>query len=450
MWGVIRIAFRNTRRQAKRAVLLGGAIAFGVMIITLLNAFTSGAVGNIKNNFSYVVGGHIFVMGTELTESRREVDRIGDDHVLRAALDVNDPRIISVHRRSAAFGSLIFGSKTMSHQIEGVDFVQEENFRKGLQVRDGSVEDLTDPQLLILPAKAADRLGIQVGETLLVRLTSVTGQQNVGEFRVAAIVEDTASFGLAAAYTSLDYLNSLIGLEPGEYQLFNVFLADMNDIDAVAEEMYQALVDGGALVERPLAGMTSHQDLEDEGMAALGQMFGQVVEIIAEEPWEGTKFSITTLNEVMEPVVSAMNILDAVALGIFVILLVITGVGILNTFRMIIIERTREIGTMRAFGMQRATVRSIFLWEAAFISVGGGVAGLALAGIISFFISRMTFAGVPGLEFFLDNGHFTFAVTWLNLLVNMGIVLTMSLLAALLPANAAAKLEPAKALGSHY
>lgn len=185
-------------------------------------------------------------------------------------------------------------------------------------------------------------------------------------------------------------------------------------------------------------------------MAALGQMFGQVVEIIAEEPWEGTKFSITTLNEVMEPVVSAMNILDAVALGIFVILLVITGVGILNTFRMIIIERTREIGTMRAFGMQRATVRSIFLWEAAFISVGGGVAGLALAGIISFFISRMTFAGVPGLEFFLDNGHFTFAVTWLNLLVNMGIVLTMSLLAALLPANAAAKLEPAKALGSHY
>ena len=48
MWGVVRIAFRNTRRQARRSVLLGGAIAFGVMIITLVNAFTQGAVGNVE------------------------------------------------------------------------------------------------------------------------------------------------------------------------------------------------------------------------------------------------------------------------------------------------------------------------------------------------------------------------------------------------------------------
>lgn len=203
MWGVVRIAFRNTRRQARRSVLLGGAIAFGVMIITLVNAFTQGAVGNVRSNFSYAAGGHIFVTGTELTESRREVGRIGDDRPLRAAVDPSDPRIASVHRRSAAYGSLIFGARTVSQQIEGVDFAAEEHFRRGLQVREGSVEDLSDPQLLILPAKAADRLGIRVGESLLVRLQSVTGQQNVGEFRVVAIIKDTGSFGLSSAYTSL-------------------------------------------------------------------------------------------------------------------------------------------------------------------------------------------------------------------------------------------------------
>lgn len=449
MRGIVRIAFRNTFRHTRRAVLLGGAIAFGVMVITLLNAFTSGAADNIKKNLSYVTGGHIFVSGTELTESRREVGRIGDDHVLRAAIDETDPRITSIHRRSTAFGSLIFGSRTIMHEIQGVDFAQETQFEKGLQVRQGSVEDLTDPQALILPARSAERLGVEAGETLLVRLQTVTGQENVGEFRVVAIVEDTAGFGLAPAYTSLSYLNSLIGLDPSEYQMFTIFLADMKDIDAVADEVYQGLLGERALVERPYAEPQSLDDLELEGAHALGQMFGQAVAAIAEEPWEGTKFFVLTLNEMMEPIVAAMRLIDSIALGIFVILLVITGVGILNTFRMVIIERTREIGTMRAFGMQKRTVRRIFLWEAAIISLGGGVVGLALAGLIAAVISRLTFT-TPGLEFFLDNGHITFAVTPSNLIVNLLVLLVMSLLAALLPANAAAKLQPAKALGTHY
>lgn len=449
MRAVLRIAFRNTLRQKRRAFLLGGAIAFGVMIITLLNAFTTGAVGNIKRNLSYAAGGHIYITGTELTESRREVGRIRNDQALRAAVDESDPRILSVHRRSSAFGSLIFRSRTIMHQIQGVDFAEESEFTKGLQVRAGSVDDLTDPKLLILPARAAERLGVQVGETLLVRLQTVTGQENVGEFRVVAVVEDAAGFGLSSAYASLSYLNSLIGLGPSEYQMFNVFLADMNDIDAVAAEIYEALVNQGVPVERPYAEARSYEEMEEESGEALALLFGQVAAAIAEEPWEGTKFTIMTLNEMMEPVVSAMRVLDAIALGIFVIVLLITGVGILNTFRMVIIERTREIGTMRAFGMQRSTVRSIFLWEAAIISLGGGAAGLVLAGIVAAVLSRFTWSS-PGLEFFLDNGHITFAVTPSSLILNVAILLAISLLSALLPANAAAKLEPAKALGTHY
>jgi len=450
MRGVIRIAFRNTRRQLKRAVLLGGAIAFGVMIITLLNAFTSGAVGNIKENFSYAMGGHIFVNGAELTETGREVSLIGDDEVLRSAVDEADPRIKSIHRRSGVSATLIFGSRTATQWIDGVDYSVETELARGLQLREGTLDDFSDPQGLILPAPVAERLGVEAGESVLVRLMTVTGQQNVGEFRVTAIIEDTAGFGMTSAYTSIEYLNSLIGLDAKEYQWFSVFLYDLKDIDAVANDIYQAIVNAGSPAERPLADVSSIAEYEEQSMEAFGQMFGAVAEVIAKEPWEGTKFSVTTLNEMMQPVVAAMSILDGIALGIFVILLLITGVGILNTFRMIIIERTREIGTMRAFGMQRKTVRCIFLWEAAIISLGGGVVGLALAGIIAAIVSRFTFSDAQGLEFFMDGGHITFLVTPGDLVGNLAIVLAMSLLAALLPANAAARLKPVKALGSHY
>ena len=228
---------------------------------------------------------------------------------------------------------------------------------------------------------------------------------------------------LTAAYANLAYLNSLIGLGPSEYQMLAIFLADLRDIDTLAREIYQALEEAGTPVERPLSQSQSYQELEAE---ALGQLFGQAVAAIAKEPWEGTKFSVITLNEMMEPVVAAMGVLDSIALGIFLILLLITAVGILNTFRMVIIERTREIGTMRAFGMQKRTVRSIFLWEAAFISLGGGVAGLVLAGVIASGGSRILFNS-PGLEFFLDAGHVTFAITAGDLIGNLLVVLAISL-----------------------
>ena len=64
------------------------------------------------------------------------------------------------------------------------------------------------------------------------------------------------------------------------------------------------------------------------------------------------------------------NALKTIGLVIFFILLVITMVGITNTFRMILIERTKEIGTMRAFGMQRHVVRNVFLMEALLLSAG--------------------------------------------------------------------------------
>ena len=53
---------------------------------------------------------------------------------------------------------------------------------------------------VILPLPAAERLGVEVGETILIKLETLTGQHNVGELVVAAFVEDQEQFGLSAAY----------------------------------------------------------------------------------------------------------------------------------------------------------------------------------------------------------------------------------------------------------
>jgi putative ABC transport system permease protein len=77
-----RIAFRNLSRQKKRSFLLGGAIAFGILIITLVNSFTAGVVENVQENFSHFLAGHIFLTGYEKSDSGRLINVIRDDAVL--------------------------------------------------------------------------------------------------------------------------------------------------------------------------------------------------------------------------------------------------------------------------------------------------------------------------------------------------------------------------------
>ncbi len=230
--------------------------------------------------------------------------------------------------------------------------------------------------------------------------------------------------------------------------MFSIFLADMQESRRLPARFTKRWSTRGRLVERPYSDRAiTYDDEVEEGVAVLGQMFGQAAAIIAEEPWEGTKFAVMTLDELMKPVVAAMGVLDSIALGIFVILLVITGVGILNTFRMIIIERTREIGTMRAFGMQKGTVRSIFLWEAAFISLGGGAAGLVLAGVSPFSCRGRRFRTCRDWTSSWTTATLRLSSPPADLVVNLGVLLFISLLSALLPATRRRKWRRPRRLG---
>ena len=63
------MALRNLNRQKKRTLLLGGAIAFGLMIVTLLNGFAGSFIENVSENFSHLMAGHIFIDGVEKLHS---------------------------------------------------------------------------------------------------------------------------------------------------------------------------------------------------------------------------------------------------------------------------------------------------------------------------------------------------------------------------------------------
>ena len=178
--------------------------------------------------------------------------------------------------------------------------------------------------------------------------------------------------------------------------------------------------------------------------------FGAGVNRLAddEEPWKGTRYEITTLDDLMAQVSDLFRVLDIVSLSVFLILLTITMVGIVNTFRMVLLERIQEIGTMRAVGMQCSAVRGIFLMEAAFIGLLGALIGLVLAGVAMLVLGQLTLDSDSPLQFFLDDGRITFSVPLASVVTNVAILLVLSLLAAFIPARRAARMDPAVALRS--
>lgn len=142
---------------------------------------------------------------------------------------------------------------------------------------------------------------------------------------------------------------------------------------------------------------------------------------------------------------SVFNILGLILGGIGGIALFVAAVGVINTMVMSILERTREIGVMRAVGARRATVSRLFTIEASLLGLLGGILGIVIA-------YCLTLVGNPIINNQLKGNGITSSnilsmPLWLIVSVIVGTTI-IGMLAGLYPARKAARLDPVEAL--HY
>ncbi len=432
----IKIAFRNLTRQKKRTVLLAAAIAFGIYIITMINGFAGSFIENVSENFSNMMAGHIFIDGVEKSDSGKTLSLVRNDDVLMNAIDETDVQWKYLTKRSELDATLIFEGEDVQQSVTGADWSSEEYFRERIILTEGTFDDLaSNRQGIILSDKVAEKLNVEIGDRLLVKCRTYTGQQNVGEFVLTGILVDASMFGSTTAYANISYVNELLNLEPDEYMVLGIYLNDPAMIDSTAEALYANLKTKVNMFDR---------DSSDDGENPILAMLKQE----DEEEWSGLRFRLMTLNDVMKEVQQIVNVLNTAALIILLVLFGIIMVGVTNTFRMVLMERTKEIGTMRAVGMQRGIVRKLFLYEAFFIAVIGVVIGLILAAITMFILMQIYWGLETPAFMLMKNGYMTFKLSVWQVLVNFVLVSGLTLAAAFFPSNKAARLQPADALRS--
>ena len=198
-------------------------------------------------------------------------------------------------------------------------------------------------------------------------------------------------------YITLDDLREIVG---GEDSLTMIYaqVSDVNNIDNVADRIEKKLEDKYG--DNTITALTSEQLAEITG--------------------------------------SIFSILTFVVGGIASISLVVAGVGIANTMFISVMERTKEIGVMKAIGATNYNIMEIFLVESAMLGFIGGSLGCIIGYVLSRLINVFAAGALPIT--------FEATVTPEMIALGLGFSVIVGIISGIWPARRAAKLQPVEAL----
>lgn len=159
-----------------------------------------------------------------------------------------------------------------------------------------------------------------------------------------------------------------------------------------------------------------------------------VVDLVANaiEEKMGDRVSVVTAASAQEQVESILGTIQSVLGGIAGISLVVAGVGIINTMTVSVMERTKEIGTLKAIGAKSLDVLFLFLTEAMLTGLIGGAIGAGFGYLLA-----------GGIGMFIDVATSTSAILGVEVIM---FAIVTSVVSGLYPAYRASNMNPVEAL----
>lgn len=152
-------------------------------------------------------------------------------------------------------------------------------------------------------------------------------------------------------------------------------------------------------------------------------------------------FNAQVAKDLQDLLFTIVNVLQGIVIGFSLLAVIASVFGIINTQYISVLERTQQIGLMKALGMRGRHVRRLFQFEAAWIGAFGGAIGSLLALLVGTLLN-------PWISDKLGIGEDRYLLIFQGWVI-LAIIVALSLIAmiaGLLPANKAAKLDPIEAL----
>ncbi len=407
------LAFGNYSRSRLRSTLTTLGVAIGTALVVLLIALATGAEDNVKRSIFSIGDLRLVTVqpfqpgATGLSAVPRT---IGDDHVAKFKAI---PHAQSVYRQyDAPLGMLLEGGEDAAIRPQGIEA--------------GAPVDRGD--LLAGRHLGPSERGVAVIPGNLARLVAASPAAALGRkvtLRLGGAVKLGAT-RISGSGTPRDYVVTVVGVFDEQ--------ASQTSVRIPLEDALLAGAENRGLTADALRLGTGYSGVAIESDDS--QYVADVVRSVQE-----LGFSAFSLKQVIEQIDKGFGVFRGILAGIGGVALLVAAIGIANTMVMAVLERTREIGIMKAVGASPRDIRSLFLAEAALVGAFGGIIGLALGVLggqaIELVIRTLNPQASPAPIFIVDVPLALGAV---------GLALLVSLVAGFLPSRRAMRMSALSAL----
>lgn len=431
------IALRNIVQRRVRSLMLVGAIVGVSFLFTLLLSLVYGVKDAMIRNGTALMTGHLNIAGFYKISQSSANPIVTKYEPLVAYAKAKIPEAEVIVDRVKAFGKVF--SETDSAQIPfwGVNMEQEGNVLSRLEVAAdeagkalGSVASLRDRGGIAIFQTHAKKLKVGIGDSVTVSVPTYRNMNNTKDVKIIAILKDLGIMSQFNAYMHAADVRELYQHRPDSTGQIMIYLKDVTKLPEVEERVRQNMTAQGHLL------------MEKES-----NPFWMKFDRVAGESWTGQKIDVTTWEDETSFLKWVVGLLSALAWVLTIVLSIIIVMGLMNALWMSIKERTTEIGTLRAIGMQRSKVLVLFLMESLIISVFSTVVGLLLASV---FVKTLNAMKIPitddAFQMFLMANHLSFLMNPSLLITCFGFLVGFFTLGSLIPAYQATRLSPILAI----
>ena len=393
------LAFKALKDRRLRTSLTVLGIVIGAAMIVALIASTGGLMTSVTAQMSKMGVTTVTVMPTG-----SKIQITDTDVAMIAALD-GVKEVIPYYQQRLQIN---YGSTSVSVTLYGLDNKRLLSLYKGLELNRGDLVDLYDPTGVVIGASIANPPerslpSVDVGELLVLQVSSA-GKGASYSFLVRGVLK---TFG-AVGFTDIDNtaFMTLIGarlmFKLNYYSGLYIIANSSEDVSTVT--------------------------------TSIQEYFGTNARVM------GAQAMLATVQSITGQLTLFMG-------GIAAVSLFVAGVGITNTMFVSVMERTREIGIMKAIGYRPKDILSMFLAEATITGMIGGVLGTITGSLLSFLLggslSSMSL-GPPGSR--ASSSSFTPAITSGLLIFSLLFPIGISVIAGLYPAWRGSRLNTVLAL----
>ena len=405
----LKMAWRNIWRHPRRAILTMAAIAFATLLLIFMLSWQFGSYDTMINAAVKVHTGHLQVQAEGYNE-KRDMRLVVPDPAAVSDILEGTPGVAAHTARASAFSLVSSKERTYGVAVMGIDPEKEAQvttlkqlIRQGHYLAEGDADHALVGELL------AKNLRVGVGDELV-----LLGQGRDGSI-AATVVRVKGIF----SYGQDEFDRNFIYLPLPYFQEVYSMRGAAHEVAALANSRKDVLQ-----VKQAVSAGIERIDSKKK-LVALDWM------------------------ELMPGLIQSIQIDLVSGLIMYVILIIVVAFSILNTFLMVIFERTKEFGVFMAMGTTPGRLTKLLLLESTALTMLGTVIGIIAGSLVTWYfqVHGILFSGTSEMmrQYGLPERMYP-QLSPLSIAIGAGLVLVITLVTALYPALKVRRLRPVEAI----